>query len=558
MPADAAGLIRRGIAAARRGLNREAARAFLAAAAAVPRATPALVNLARLPGCPVPVTALLRRAARHAPGLPGPHDLLAKEALDRGGDPRRARQRLRLSAALAPGDAGLLYNLALAEMRCPAILSAPSRLVRRSLRLRPGHAAAWTTLGTLYEGKGDRSAAARCYMVATALALAPPAAFANLAGILQRRGKEQAAIRLYRLALTLAPGDPGIRANLSAAFFEAGMMDEALDQAEAILQVDPGNRGALWTRSWVYLLRTDLEEGFRHYDVAWRQPNAAQRGPRLAPALWDGRPLPAGGKLVLWGESGVGDEVLGAGLVTEAAARAAGPVILECDPRFAGLFQRSFPGLEVAARASPAEPVASVQCSTLRLPLLFRRRKADFPAHRGYLVPDPARVAEYRARFDALGRPAVGLAWASSNPQTGGRKSIRLLDWGPLLAQRAIQFVSLQYGAVAEEIAALHRLGVGNLHPNPGPDVFQDLDGLAAQIAALDAVVSIAGVNAHLAGALNRPAVVVVPYAPLWFWFDRGGRSPWYPSLRLVRQSHPTAGFAEAVRLATRRLVSLF
>ena len=126
-----------------------------------------------------------------------------------------------------------------------------------------------------------------------------------------------------------------------------------------------------------------------------------------------------------------------------------------------------------------------------------------------------------------------------------------LADWSPVLAVPGCQFVSLQYDVVDADIATMGARGFANIWPNPNPDIRTDLDGLAAQIAALDLVITIAGVNAHRAGALARPGFVLVQHTPLWFWVDRGETSPWYPTLRLFRQDRDGDWIDPIARIAT-------
>jgi ADP-heptose:LPS heptosyltransferase len=99
--------------------------------------------------------------------------------------------------------------------------------------------------------------------------------------------------------------------------------------------------------------------------------------------------------------------------------------------------------------------------------------------------------------------------------------------------------VNLQYGSVQEEIAeAQARCGI-RVEQVPRVDCQNDLDGLAALIMACDEVVSIGNATAHLAGALGQKTTVLLPYSPSWRWMAKGDESPWYQSVRLLRQPLP-------------------
>ncbi len=96
---------------------------------------------------------------------------------------------------------------------------------------------------------------------------------------------------------------------------------------------------------------------------------------------------------------------------------------------------------------------------------------------------------------------------------------------------------------------ATTRVGSVRVHREPGIDPLIDLDGFAAQIAAMDLTLSIDNSTVHLAGALGSPVWTLLPFAPDYRWFVGRDDSPWYPAMRLVRQAAPGdwAGVLERV-----------
>src|SRR5439155_18701684 len=99
------------------------------------------------------------------------------------------------------------------------------------------------------------------------------------------------------------------------------------------------------------------------------------------------------------------------------------------------------------------------------------------------------------------------------------------------------QFVNLQYGDVAAEIAAAReRFGV-TIHDWPDADPLVDLDAFAAKVAALDLVISVGNATVHIAGALGVKTWAILPLLPAWRWMLAGEQSVWYPSVRLFRQT---------------------
>jgi ADP-heptose:LPS heptosyltransferase len=140
----------------------------------------------------------------------------------------------------------------------------------------------------------------------------------------------------------------------------------------------------------------------------------------------------------------------------------------------------------------------------------LRTHRDRFPRRMsGYLTPDAARTEALRARLAAGGRPVIGLGWISKATHVGRYKSAKLSDFEALLRVPGCRFVDLQYGDTrAEREIVARELGVEVLRLD-GIDNTNDIDALAALIAACDAVVSVSGVTAHLAGALGRPTWVL-------------------------------------------------
>lgn len=151
-----------------------------------------------------------------------------------------------------------------------------------------------------------------------------------------------------------------------------------------------------------------------------------------------------------------------------------------------------------------------------------------------------------RARYLAAGNAGadqstrlVGIAWRSVNVWMGGAKSITLNALAPLLRRRGTVFVDLQYGDNAADIEVLAAATGATIVHDQTFDQFQDLDAFAAQILALDAVVSISNTTVHMAGAQGVPTAVLLSSAPMWRWGATGETSPWYDSIRLYRQHAP-------------------
>jgi ADP-heptose:LPS heptosyltransferase len=171
------------------------------------------------------------------------------------------------------------------------------------------------------------------------------------------------------------------------------------------------------------------------------------------------------------------------------------------------------------------------------LPLHYRRSSAAFPRHHGFLTPDRGLVAKWTRRMRALGPGLkVGISWTGgSEPYSRALRSIPLADWAPLLATPGVAFVNLQYGPARSDA----RRAAAPVHDWADADPVRDLDDFAAQIAALDLVVSIDNSTVHMAGAIGQRVWTLVPYSATWRWPPGRQDNLWFPSMRVFQQRHP-------------------
>ncbi len=460
------------------------------------------------------------------------------------------------------------------------------RLLRTALERDPGNGAAAYNLGSLLL-QADRPAEAEIPLrAAVALADWRMEALPNLATCLARQDRHEDAITLYREALAAQPDSPDLMASLADVLHTAGQAEEALAWADKALARQPGHAGARLNRAnammsldrpdeavaefraviaarpdWpvahkdlgFLLLRLGrLAEGWD--EAEWRNRGVGARPPLNLPE-WTGAALAPGQRLLVWAEQGLGDEILGASCLPDLLA-AGHAVSLVCHPRLAGLFRRSFPGLEVVDRRKPPPAGLAAQVSLSSLGRFFRRDFKDFPLRDRYLTADADQTAALRARYAQPDKRLVGLSWRSRNARFGDQKTLAPEALAPLLTLPGIRWVCLQYGAEESEVAALRQRFDADIVWDESVDSLGDMEGFAAQVAALDAVVSTSNTTVHFTGALGVPGHVLLPrgWGLLWYWLQDADRTPFYPGLTLHRQaaagdwSAPIAAAAACLR----------
>jgi ADP-heptose:LPS heptosyltransferase len=158
-----------------------------------------------------------------------------------------------------------------------------------------------------------------------------------------------------------------------------------------------------------------------------------------------------------------------------------------------------------------------------------------------YLFAEPSLLEKWRERMNGLGPGLkVGISWRGGAEANVRRARSTTLDqWRGVLAVPGARFVSLQYGDTQSELDACYR-GTGiEISDWEDADPLGDLDEFAAQIAALDLVVSVDNSTVHIAGALGLPVWTLLPFASDWRWLHGREDSVWYPTMRLFRQTAP-------------------
>jgi hypothetical protein len=243
-------------------------------------------------------------------------------------------------------------------------------------------------------------------------------------------------------------------------------------------------------------------------------------------------------------EQGLGDQIFYGAMLAD--LQATGVESFVClDERLQSLFGRSFPELdfvlpEELTSIDSSKQLFGAQIQLASLGRIFRRSTADFSRITSpYLAANKELISTLRKqqRQDQDANFICGLSWTSANAETGSTKSIKLDDLHPLLKVDGTKFINLQYGDTSEErLRVREQIGV-DIVQFDGIDNKNDIDELAALISSCDIVITVSNSTAHLAAALGKPTLVLLPHhTPLWYWHLGSRTSPWYPTVTLLRQ----------------------
>lgn len=366
----------------------------------------------------------------------------------------------------------------------------------------------------------------------------------NLGNALRSAGRLSEASKAFSTALTLRPNHLEAMKNLGNTYKEQNMMVEAIRCYDQILTSHPTHAHTLYNKGIALLTQGNLSEGWHFYEnrLQCDRSDGKHLGhafPRFAPD-WNGQSLDK--PLLILPEQGLGDQIFYGAMLSD--LQKTGVESFVClDGRLQRIFGRSFSNLDFILPTDlnsldPQQSLFGAQIQIASLGRLFRKDRIDLSHVRSpYLTADSEAITTFREKYQHSGRLLCGLSWVSTNAETSALKSINLDKLQPLLEVQGVDFINLQYGDTLEERRrSKDRTGIEIIQAE-GLDTKNDIDNLAALIAACDVVITVSNSTAHLAAALSKPTVVLLAHhTPLWYWHLEAATTPWYPSVTLLRQ----------------------
>jgi tetratricopeptide (TPR) repeat protein len=404
-----------------------------------------------------------------------------------------------------------------------------------ALALKPDNREALHHLGLIHHFKGDLDAAEECYRHIVELDREDPEAILNLAQLLLERDDPEQACEWCRRAVAARKNQADVLQRAAKILERAGFFEEALANMNRGICLNPEDAELHFNRALLLLRIGRFTEAWPDYEWRFKRTDWPQAYPhRIPKPRWDGSPLP-GRTLLVHCEQGYGDTLQFARYLP-LAKKLGGRVLFEVPPSLARLF-RTLPGVDEILTLSPngiTRRPFDFYVPLLSLPGLFGTTLENVPANLPFICPDHPKVSAWRER---LGQDQfnIGIVWAGSIWHHNDKnRSCPLSLFLPLAQQPGVCLVSLQREKAADEIDALP-YGVSLLNAGRGLKDFSDTANL---VAALDLVITVDTATAHLAAVMEKPVWVLVPFPADWRWQIGRRDCPWYPTLKLFRQSH--------------------
>jgi len=461
------------------------------------------------------------------------HQAISLKLLGRRKEARAAYER---AIQLDSRSLGAIFNLAIL-LREQGEYHSALQLNRKAVKIDPSRPQTHNNLGVTLQEMGPFEEAAKSYKTAIKLNPDHSDAYSNLAVTLAESDRIDQSLKVCDDAQRKWPNDADIINARTNTYIRMNKIEKALDSIEKTFEVDPDHVQAHYVKGMALLLIGEYEAGWREYEWRTKRRNFWPQRNYDAP-IWDGGPLKGKVVLVHW-EQGFGDIIQFSRFLTvladhiaHNAGHSGARILFDCPDKLSGLFKGDIPA-EVIGDFGDDPPPFDVYIPLMSLPgrlgITNEKIPNDVPYLRNKLesflkVPDPQ-----------PGTMKVGLVWVSDHSASYRRKVFDIKMLARLFKNKSCTFYGIQFGSKGNEIKRYEKAdNVVNLCRYLG-----DFAHTAAIVEQMDLVISIDTYVVHLAGAMNIPAWVLLPFSPDWRWQLCRSDSRWYPSLRLFRQPEP-------------------
>lgn len=404
----------------------------------------------------------------------------------------------------------------------------------RALSLKPGYAEAWSNKGNVLNELKRFDEAIAHYDRALSLNPNYAEGWYNKGNALTELKQCEEAMAYFDNAISLKQDYHEAWLSKGAALQELKRYDEAIAHFDRALTLKPDYAQAALNKATLNLYLKKYQAGWENYDWRLKTKDFQVKMAIEDLEVWSGSQCK---HLLVFAEQGVGDIIFYASLLGIIKNKV-GNITVVTDRRLTPILSRSFPEITFIDSSAPLD-VASydAQIPFASLPVILDMAPDMVGRSVPYLVDNDefTKILQHRTRSSK--QLKCGVAWKSNNNKLGKNKSVLLSELKEILRLDGYEFINLQYGDTREEIIDLEENNSAKLTTIDGIDLFNDIDGLLSIIQTCDLIVTTSNITAHLAGALGKKTLLLVPYSTgrIWYWHEEE-ISSWYPSITLYSQ----------------------
>lgn len=404
----------------------------------------------------------------------------------------------------------------------------------QALLLKDNYVDAWYSKGVALEKLEQQEEALLCYNKAIELDSNFSRAWLNKGCILNDMAHYEEAIACFNRAIDLDTNYADAWANKAIALYELRKYEEAISCCDKAIEIEPDHVDGHWNKAFAQLILGKFEEGWPNYEYRWKR-NGAETDPYPhIPRVGSLEEL-TGKSLIVWPEQGFGDILQFARYIPKLIQLEI-QVFFEVPSSLISLFKNHYscnliPKNEHMVKADFQTPLAS-------LPLLFKTTLNTIPSDVPYIQVS-SEIIEKWAHKLPLSKDMLNIGIACSGnihfdlKHGANKRPIPLSHFHDLATRHNIFLIQKDVRKADQVILETAK----NIHPLG--DLINSFEDTAAIIENMDLIISIDTSLAHLAGAMGKKILLLLPWSPDWRYLTHGSTSPWYPSATLIRQPNP-------------------
>ena len=403
-------------------------------------------------------------------------------------------------------------------------------------------AMAWTLLGEILNKKKMDEAAEACYLRSVALAPENTGPYHRLAQLLAKRGLFDDAAGHYLTINKLNSSDLDAVAGLGQCLISSCHFADAEAVIGKVLEYKPDHLDARLGSARLYLMTGNFDKAWPAYE--WRLRRPEMEGPKLTGPDWDGGPI-EGKTIVVYAEQGFGDNIQFARYIPVLAEKCAAVIFLVPVELYSLCRTLESEKVTVGTRLSGLPPY-DFKIPLLSVPYMMGTG-GNIPPIPYFKLPEGRSASINPAAGTKL---KVGIVWAGRPTHSNDSlRSATIETLLPLAGVHGVTLFSLQVGYRAPDLGLkAHAFLIEDVSKK-----LKDYGDTAVVIQQMDLVVCVDTSVAHMAGALGIPVWVLLPQVPDWRWMFERDDTPWYPTMKLFRQSSPS-GWDDVVERIVKEL----
>jgi tetratricopeptide (TPR) repeat protein len=372
--------------------------------------------------------------------------------------------------------------------------------------------------------------------------------------------KYEKALEYFNKSLELLPNNCAALNNRGLCHHELRNLSAATTDFYEAIKEDESNPNLHWNLALSLLTSGDMENGFKHYEWRFKTDQAKKTARTPTAEAWIGEASLINKTILIFSEQGFGDSIQFCRFINY-IANCHTKVIFEVENQ---LFQlMSFLNNEniKVVRRGENLPYHDYQCALLSLPHALKISSNEMLFKKKYLQASKTKIEYWSSTLEDKIKPRVGIVWSGGirpddkeNLLINDRRNIPLEKILAIENIQNIKLFSLQKGEPAEsELERSIAIGRAGASIANYADQLLDFTDTAALIENLDLVISVDTAIAHLAGALGKPVWMLNRFDTDWRWLHDKNSTPWYPSMKIFRQSTP-GNWDEVIKNVVREL----